>query len=138
MRVVYAIPVRHVDTLQDGTLVAVGIETTGIVTPIPGVVSGSFVLCFAGTHTEAQPGIDHPLEIRILGPDLSEAAPPMQATFQLAPGPGTPAGWEVRVQIPLVATFEALVAGTYSIEIGCGDGLPLSVAIIVIEANPAP
>jgi hypothetical protein len=136
MRVVYAIPVRHIDLLHDGALVAVGIESSVVVAPVPAPITVPLVLCIAASPAEAQAGIDHKLRIRVLGPDLTEAAPVMEMPFQLAPGPNTPAGWEVRGILPVGTTFTAVDAGTYSVEIDVGNA-PLSVSIIVQEPPPS-
>lgn len=131
MRIVYAIPVEHLAVLADGRLMASGIETNGKTFPsLPGIAVVPLVIAVAEQHVAAQATVSHPLKIRVLGPDLAEVGQPMDLSITLAPGPQTPAGWEVRAIVPAGVQFEVEEAGTYSVEISA-DGAPLSVPIIV-------
>jgi hypothetical protein len=130
VRIAYAIPVRHIETLHDGTLAAFGIESfvyDAQHLPTPLVVP--LVVTIAASHVEVAE--EHRLQLRIVGPDLSEAAAPMMVGFRMGPGPNQPAGWEVRSTVAFAARFEATSPGMYSIEIKADEGLPFTVAVMV-------
>jgi hypothetical protein len=117
VRIAYAIPVRTIERLQDGTLLAVGIETNIFtLADFPAKVTVPLIVAVACPHTEAIPGRGHRLVAQILDPVLSDAGE-MTIGFDLTPGPNTPEGWEVRGQVVAIAQFMASVPGTYSIEL---------------------
>ncbi|MEX2255428.1 MAG: hypothetical protein WEC34_08315 [Acidimicrobiia bacterium] len=132
MRVVYAVPVRHIEQLVDGTLGAFGIETQLFAVPLPAPMISPLVVALAVPHAEAHDGVKHPLSIKVLGPDLSEVAPALETEIGIAPGENTPEGWECRVVTALAARWEATEYGTYSVEISASDG-SISVPYIVSE-----
>lgn len=53
----------------------------------------------------------------------------------MAPGPHSPPGWDVRLQMPIVLRFLAETYGTYSVELSI-DKSSLSIPLIV-QAPPA-
>lgn len=138
MRIAYAIPVRHVDTLKDGTLLATGIESIGCNVPkVPAKIQASFVVALAALHVDV--GLTHQLQVRILDPNMDDAVPPMHIGVGMNPGPNTPPGWEVRAQLPLIVRFEASNTGTYSVEMavdGSTYGVPLIVQVPVPPPSP--
>lgn len=137
MRIAYAIPVRHVETLKNGTLAAMGIETRAVtVRSFPEQVRISLVVALAVPHVEAQPGVEHQLRARVLGPDLAEVAPAISATVQLKAGAATPEGWEVRSTVPVAIGFPATQEGAHSVELAT-DSHTLDVPILVRGPAPA-
>jgi hypothetical protein len=63
---------------------------------------------------------------------------PLDLTFGMAPGPNTPEGWEVRLQLPLGVTIPVADAGTFAVEVKADDD-SLSVPIMVrLSSPPAP
>jgi hypothetical protein len=138
MRVAYAIPVRHVEALQDGSLLAVGIESYILRAQLPGRVGVPMVIALVGSQHEAQQGIQHELTLSALGPDLTPVMDPLAVQFQMAPGPNNPPGWEVRSVVPITAVFEVAEPGAYSFEIATDGGKPTSVTIMVnaLDAQP--
>lgn len=125
MRIEYAIPVRHVERLADGSLLAVGIESTFAVNALPTRIVTPLVVCFACAPNEA--GVDFPFALRIYGPDLELAGEPFDQEFHVDLGPDLPDGWEPRCVMDLTAQFDATMSGTYTIELSWGDSSPVSV-----------
>lgn len=111
-----------------------GIESNILVAAqIPSPVLIQCVVALAGSHLEAQQGVSHQLRLRALGPDLSEAAPPLTADYTVTPGPNAQPGWEVRTVLAIGVQLEVMVPGTYSIEIATDGGAPMSVPVVVAQ-----
>lgn len=137
MRVVYALPVRHLEGLTDGSFVAVGIETTiRYVLELPNVALVPLLVCIATPHVNAQPGIEHTLTATVTDPELNDAIEPMTVPFQMQPGPNTPEGWEVRALMPCAIRFEVMTHGAHVIGLSVDSEMPHDVPIIV-SAPPA-
>lgn len=139
MRIAYAIPVRHIEALQDGTFMAIGIESNIFVVP---AAAPAFILpmliSVAASPIESTGEPSHTLRLRVLGPDMAEVLPPLVMPFGMAPGPNTPEGWEVRSVVPLAVNVPVADAGTFSVEVSA-DEASLSVPIIVrlVEQPPS-
>lgn len=138
MRIVYALPVRGIEQLADGTFVLLGVESDIHLVPgFPIPVGIPLFATVACTVAEAASGQGGQFSLRVLGPDLSEVAAPMNIGLNLNPGPNTPEGWDIKTHIPTLVRFEAQEAGTYSIEVSL-NGSSHSVPIIVREPPTSP
>jgi hypothetical protein len=138
VRIAYAIPVRHVEPLKDGSFLALGIESSMFVIAVaPAVIRLAMLVCLAAPHVEATGDPAHTLRLRVLGPDLTEVQPPLVLPFGMAPGPNTPEGWEVKLLMPVGVTIPVAEAGTFSVEISADDD-SLSVPIIIRLPDPPP
>lgn len=132
MRIVYAIPCRTIDQVTDGTVVLTGVEgNVKVIQSVPAPIVVPILVKVGAQHIQAQAGIKHHLTMGVLGPDLGSVGAPMDLEFEMAPGPHTPAGWEVTASIPVAARFEAGAVGNYSLELAVDGTTPLSVPIIV-------
>jgi hypothetical protein len=80
------------------------------------------------------PDVQHAVEGRILDGQLSPIGE-IRGEFTMAPGPHSPPGWDVRLQMPIVLRFLAETYGTYSVELSI-DKSSLSIPLIV-QAPPA-
>jgi hypothetical protein len=131
VRIEYAIPAKAVDSLADGTFVVLGVESNVRHMPdFPAPIRVPLFVCIVASPVEAQPGTPHHLTSRILDPGMEPTGDPLDLPFQIAPGPNTPVGWEVRTQIALLVAWQADGPGTFSIELAA-DGKTRGVPIIV-------
>lgn len=138
MRVDWAIPCRLVE-VHDGLATIVGGGIDQYVLPaVPGQMLVNIALRLVGLLDQAQ----HQLRIRILDPVMAEAAQALDTTFTMnPPGPNHPPGWEGHVVLPMVLRFEALVEGTYTVDIvvdGHSHTVPLMVQTPAQTAGPPP
>lgn len=132
MRVVYAIPCRSIEQVTDGTVVLTGVEgNVKIVPSVPAAVLVPILVKIGAQHIEAGAGIKHHFTMSVLDPNLDAVGAPMEIEFEMTPGPHTPAGWEVTVNLPLAARFDAHASGNYSLELAVDGTTPMSVPIIV-------
>lgn len=139
MRVAYAFPVGHVERLANGALVAVGIEAGGAFVPaFPARIAVSLVVCLAANPVDATPGKVHPLTVRVLDPNLQDAAPPLSVAVGFTPGPLVPAGWEIRSTNPVHVKFEAKQPGAYSVEFDFGGAYSVPFAVRLDGPAPSP
>ena len=64
---------------------------------------------------EAEGGTAHPFECSLTVPDM-ESVESLHLDLNLGrPGIGHPAGWEVKIFLPMIVRFEARSAGTYGL-----------------------
>ena len=133
MRIAFAFPARHVDTLHDRSHLASGIgsnvfQIDGV--PVPLQVP---VLVFLESPPQ-EAKVEHPLSIRVLGPDLLETGEPIEIPIALDAGPGTPDGWNMTAILPIGVAFEVKEPGTHSIELAV-DAKTFSIPLVVVAAN---
>jgi hypothetical protein len=133
VRIDYAIPVRSIEPLADGTLALIVTTDILIVESLPAPVVVPLAISISGDQYECVPEVEHEVEGRILDSQLVEIGA-MRGGVTMAPGPNTPPGWDVRLQMPIVLRFLAEDYGTYSVELSI-DKSSLSIPIIV-QAPP--
>jgi hypothetical protein len=132
MRIAYAIPVRHAEALKTGDFLAVGIESTRVaVRDLPATVNVVLLVCVAAPPHEV--GEQCSVEVRVLGPDLAPATPPLNVRIRLAAGPQHPPGWDIRAVFPMTVQVPVNELGCYSIEIACEGDASLSIPLLVAE-----
>lgn len=137
MRFDYAIPVRAIEPLADGTLALIGVTADIVQTPsVPAAVQVSLAIAVSGSHTECVPEIEHAIEGRILDVQLNQVGQ-LHAGFTMQPGPNSPPGWDLRLQMPIVLRFEAAEFGTYSVELSI-DKSSVSIPILVQPVPQVP
>jgi hypothetical protein len=130
VRIDYAIPVRGVELLADGTLALLGVPTDTITLENPpGPVLVRVVVGVSSSRVEA-PG-RHLLEARVLDRELEQIGDDMRLNFEMAPSPESPPGWDLKTQFPLGFHWLADDYGTYSIELAV-DNTSASLPIIVV------
>ncbi|MEX1006822.1 MAG: hypothetical protein WD271_03150, partial [Acidimicrobiia bacterium] len=126
MRVDWATTCRYAGVNAGlATIVGAGIDTYWP-SAFPAEVTGTILARVVGRPEETEQM--HTLVVRVLGPDMTPSADPLEAQFQTDLSPAHYPGWEQQVLLPIGFRFRASEAGIFTIEIGevvktCGSGL---------------
>jgi hypothetical protein len=130
VRIDYAIPVRGVELLADGTLMLIGVPTDTITVVDPPEPVLVRVVVGVSSSLADSPG-RHVLEARVLDNELEQIGEEMRLNFEMGPSPDSPPGWDLKTQFPLGFHWLASEYGTYSIELAV-DSTSASLPIIVV------
>lgn len=134
MRIDWAIPVRGVEALADGTSMAVGIKQE-FIRPrrLPGPVAIVFIACVVVPPAEFEMPFD--FTASVLGPDMTPVGGQLKIEMKVARDGRMPDGWESSLIANLKVQFPAQQAGTYSVELTVPGGSK-SVPVFVMDPPP--
>jgi len=133
LRIDWALLARYVEVNEGlATIVGAGIDAFAV-PALPCPLSVPALIRVVGLPDDQQ----HPISVRLLGPDLNEVGPALDATFGVTRNPAHPSGWEAAALVPIVLQFEASAVGTHSIEIRV-DSASRTLPFRVILPAPPP
>jgi hypothetical protein len=108
VKIEYAVPCRALETLTDGTLLLIGVETNAFrVRQFPSELRATVLLCVSETHLAAQAGQATDFSLSILNPAMEPCASPLTISVKAPVHPDLPDGWASRSLVPMAFKFQA-------------------------------
>ena len=108
---------------------AAGIDTVWL-PEVPGAVQLFLALSLKGTAEEFVAGVEHTVEVYLIGPGPSSLAD-VNYEFTELPPPGHDPAWEVPSFHRLILDFEALAYGAHLVEVYVDGANVASVPVVV-------